>query len=89
MSITISNQTTPSTDIPNQNVGDGGRTVEATPGADSIQGSVGSDDISTLEDDDLVAAGPGNDKVSLGTGDDIATVVLTTMTCRVIKEMIP
>ena len=62
MSTVILNPTTPSTDIPNQNVDNGGRTVKATPGADSIQGSVGSDDISTLEDDDLVAAGPGNDK---------------------------
>lgn len=69
----IPNPTTPSVDIPNPDVTDGGRIRVGSPGADRLAGTGGSDDISVLSGDDFVAAGDGNDVVVLGQGSDTAT----------------
>lgn len=68
----IPNPTTPSVDIPNPDVDDGGRIRIGSPGADRTPGTSGSDNISVLSGDDFVAAGGGNDVVALGGGSDTA-----------------
>ncbi|MGD1807593.1 calcium-binding protein [Dapis sp. BLCC M126] len=70
--VVIPNPTTPSVDIPDPDVNDGGRIRVGTPGADRLGGTNGSDNISVLSGDDFVSAGPGNDVVVLGDGSDTA-----------------
>ncbi len=70
--VLIPNPTTPSVDILNEDVDDGGRIRVGTPAADRLAGTSGSDNISALASDDFTSAGPGDDVVVLGQGSDTA-----------------
>ncbi|MGD1699278.1 calcium-binding protein [Dapis sp. BLCC M229] len=70
--VVIPNPTTPSVDVPNPDVNDGGRVRVGTPGEDRLAGTSGSDNISALSSDDFASAGPGDDVVVLGEGSDTA-----------------